>query len=122
MITVKKRFEFCAAHYLPNHLGACGSLHGHNFVIEVEITGPIQQEGPSAGMVMDFADLKKIVWENFIVSVDHTCLNDSWINPTAETIVQGWAELLEKTLPIGIHLISLTLWETSTSSVVWRSE
>ena len=43
--TVSKRFSFEAAHSLP-HLPAghkCRNLHGHSYVVEVLITGPLDE-------------------------------------------------------------------------------
>lgn len=91
---VVRRFEFAAAHHLPHHAGDCPRMHGHNFLLEVEISGPVQSDdpgNPEAGMVMDFARLKKMVLE-FLP--DHRLLNDTMSNPTTERLVAWcWQEL-----------------------------
>ena len=74
MLTVTRRFEFCYGHKLPGYDGKCANLHGHNSVLEIEVSG---QEGiPYSGMVTDFGDLKKFVMENIIEALDHHYLNE----------------------------------------------
>lgn len=61
-----KGLSFEAAHYTPSG-GKCEDLHGHTFVVDVEIEG---EPGPD-GMVMDFRELKKAV-EAVLASWDHS--------------------------------------------------
>jgi len=60
-------------------------MHGHNYVIEVGITG----EPDSKGWLIDFWDLDRIVKPIF-ETLDHHCLNDiaGLSNPTAENIAR----------------------------------
>ena len=56
--TLFKDFQFEAAHHLPHvpEGHKCGRLHGHSFMVRMEITG----EGDAyTGWGMDFADLKE---------------------------------------------------------------
>ena len=79
---VSKRISFDAAHYLPNHPGKCRNLHGHTFSIELGVKGDVD---PKSGIVIDFSELKKfleVIKEEF----DHTLINDTIENPTAENI------------------------------------
>jgi len=86
VITVTKRFDFAASHQLPYHQGQCRFLHGHNYEVVVGVRSHcLQTEGPSAGMVVDFGDLKALV-KPLIAKLDHTHLNDWLPNPTAENI------------------------------------
>jgi len=50
-----RRFTFCAGHRLVGHEGKCQNLHGHNYVIEVYVTG---QEQDAVGRILDFKQLK----------------------------------------------------------------
>ena len=55
--TLFKDFMFEAAHRLP-HVPAghkCGRLHGHSFMVRLEITGEVD---PHTGWIMDFGDVK----------------------------------------------------------------
>ncbi len=72
---------------------------------------------PGTGMALDFTDLKKMVQREIIERLDHTCLNDTMENPTAEMIVVWIWERLENLLP---GLSEIELHETGKCSVVYR--
>ena len=59
---VTSRLEFDAGHRIPDHQSQCRHLHGHRYAIEVTLSGEIiKADGlPVNGMVMDFADVKRI--------------------------------------------------------------
>lgn len=114
MITITKVFEFEAAHWLPKHEGLCRKVHGHSYKLEVEVTKEISE---SSGMIMDFADLKKVVREVIIDKYDHQMLNDSFPNPTAEKMVLSFAEDLREEVE---GIVRVRLWETSTSYAEWK--
>ena len=46
-----RRFTFCAGHRLVGHEGKCRNLHGHNYTLEVYLTG---QEQDEIGRILDF--------------------------------------------------------------------
>lgn len=46
--------------------------HGHNYRIEVTVSGPID---PETGMVMNMADLDRVVQQKILVRFDHANLN-----------------------------------------------
>lgn len=122
MISVTKIFEFAAAHCLPNHEGLCQNLHGHGFRLEIEVTGQVKTEGPETGMIIDFSDLKEIVNDLIISRLDHSYLNDKFANPTAETMVERIADLLQSEWILSCSLVRVRLWETPTSYAEWRAE
>lgn len=66
------QLEFCSAHILVGHQGKCANLHGHNYKTEVCIKG---NKLDSLGLLIDFADVKKIVNET-IDMLDHKYIND----------------------------------------------
>lgn len=122
MITITKKFEFAAAHFLPYHKGKCKNVHGHNFCLEVTIAGPIQKEGSEKGMVMDFSRLKEVV-SRVLLNFDHCNLNDTFFNPTAENMVNSLVKPIQNifnTRGLGISVVKIRLWETPTSCVTWR--
>lgn len=93
---------FAAAHRLPDHEGKCRNLHGHTYTLEVSVSGVPEPEGPSAGMVMDFADLRARVARIAVEPLDHTLLNEVVdFVPTVEAIA-GWvfAKLAAASLPV----------------------
>jgi 6-pyruvoyltetrahydropterin/6-carboxytetrahydropterin synthase len=126
MISVCRRFEFHAAHHLPNYDGPCGNVHGHSYILEVEVmrgNPPLGIADPvnEKGMVIDFSVLKKIVDENIGCLMDHKDLNMIWENPTAENMVESIATILRPRLPEFTVLTRVRLYETSNSFAEWRS-
>jgi 6-pyruvoyltetrahydropterin/6-carboxytetrahydropterin synthase len=109
---VTRTFSFDAAHQLPWHPGKCRRLHGHTYRLEVSVEGPIG----SQGIVCDFADLDAVVREQIVERYDHTFLNDSLDNPTAELLAEDiWKRLDAAGVPG--RLAHLVLWETPDSAV-----
>lgn len=60
--------EFDAAHFLPNYEGKCQNLHGHRWIVDIEIT---TKDVNDNGMIIDFGDIKKYINDNY----DHRILN-----------------------------------------------
>jgi len=118
MIKIGKIFWFSASHRLPHHEGQCAHLHGHNYKLEVQVTGLVQTSGPAKGMVMDFNDLTAIVSET-VLNHDHKHLNDIYHNPTAEVMIDAMAKQISFSLPNGVELLTLKLWETEKCYAEW---
>jgi 6-pyruvoyltetrahydropterin/6-carboxytetrahydropterin synthase len=114
-VLIRKSFTFEAAHVLPNHPGKCSRLHGHSYRLDVTLEGPLQAEGPAAGMVEDFEVVSRVVKAAVIAELDHRSLNELIENPTAENIVRWVWGRLEPELPL---LTELTLWETRRACAV----
>lgn len=76
MISVTRRLEFDAGHRIPDHRSQCRNLHGHRYVLEITLTGDIvQAPGESDnGMLMDFADIKRIAKTHIVDVWDHAFL------------------------------------------------
>lgn len=93
--TIWKRIVISAAHHIPNHPGKCANPHGHNYVIEVGIQGPVNL---ITGMVKDFYEVKKDLAEVIDVPCDHKDLNDVYPNilTTAENLATMWLQQLIK--------------------------
>jgi len=89
--TITIAATFAAAHRLPTHEGKCSRLHGHTYGLEVTVEGTPQTCGPAAGMVMDFADLRRHVNELVVERLDHELLNETLdFVPTVEAVA-AWA-------------------------------
>lgn len=90
--TITRRYHFEAAHFLPGvpEGHKCKRLHGHNYEMEITVTGP---QHPVTGFIIDFWDLDKVV-QPYIDLVDHRLLNDigGLSNPTAELIAQWFID------------------------------
>ncbi len=57
-LSIMRRFTFCAGHRLVGHEGKCRNLHGHNYALEVYVTGAEQDQ---IGRIIDFKLLKQRV-------------------------------------------------------------
>lgn len=118
--TLRKRFTFEAAHYLPHHLGKCQRLHGHSWVGWVEVEGTeLQQSGPQSGMLLDYECLAQALRPLVDDQLDHYLLNDSlgMESPTSEAIAQWvFCRLREEGLPVS----AVTIEETCTSVCTYR--
>ena len=122
MISIGKIFSFSAAHQLPHHEGQCRDLHGHNWKLDVEVTGPIQISGSSKEMIMDFQDLDYTINEAIIKIHDHKYLNVIYTNPVAENMIEDMVNIIQANLNPDITLVSLTLWETEKCYAKWTAD
>lgn len=109
-------FHFCAAHSLPYYDGPCRRMHGHNYKVTVTLGGT---PNPKDGMIRDFDEIKKTVWDLVLSKCDHQTLNDFMDNPTAENVVTWMWESLAPQLP---GLKELRLWETPEYCVAYRAD
>ena len=114
---LRKSFQFEAAHALPKvpHGHKCRRLHGHSFVVEIVVEGPMD---PHFGWVMDYADIKaafKPLWEQ----LDHHYLNEipGMENPTSEVVAIWIWDRLKPLLPL---LTEIAVAETCTAKCVYR--
>jgi 6-pyruvoyltetrahydropterin/6-carboxytetrahydropterin synthase len=108
---VSKEFTFDAAHNLTEYNGQCEALHGHTYRLRVTLDGDVKPDG----MVFDFVELKRIVSERVVTVLDHSYLNDTLRQPTAENIA-AW--IWEKLADLPLH--EIRVWETATSFVTYR--
>ena len=85
MIRVTATYSFEAAHFLPKvpEGHKCRRLHGHNYRVDVSVTGGLD----ARGFVLDYAELDALV-QPIIDEIDHRCLNDipGLDNPTSEIL------------------------------------
>ena len=128
MISVAKKFEFAAAHQLWNPAWSqerneevfekCARRHGHNYTLQVEVAGPVDDE---TGMVMNVSTLSDLVKSEIIAELDHRDLNTDvpWFKerqPTVENITEyigmKLMPVIERDHPM-LTLRKLTLWETA---------
>ncbi|QCI16080.1 6-carboxytetrahydropterin synthase QueD [Buchnera aphidicola] len=112
-----KDFYFEAAHYLPyvpkKH--KCRRLHGHSFLVRLEIEDKIDQKN---GWIIDYADLK-LIFKPIYDQLDHHFLNaiPGLENPTSENIARWIWEKLKPRLTI---LSAIMIKETCTSGCVYK--
>ncbi|MFZ0212731.1 MAG: 6-carboxytetrahydropterin synthase [Candidatus Acidiferrales bacterium] len=84
-VSLARRYSFPASHRLFRSewtqeqnmqvFGKCANPHGHghNYTLEVAVSGPIN---PATGMVANLADLDGFVRENVLDEFDHVYLNE----------------------------------------------
>jgi len=122
-VLLGRRESFNAAHQLYNpdlsdednkrRFGKCTNLHGHNYLLEVVVTGEIDQ---ASGCILDLQLLSEIMIKQVIRDVDHRNLNTDvpWLKgciPTAENLAMTFWARLQPELPKGL-LRSVRIWET----------
>ena len=125
MVYATRKFTFSSAHryWRPewsaeDNTRIFGNLtvpHGHNYVLEVTVRGAVD---PATGMVMDLAELKRLVGDAVVSRFDHADLNRdavfaSGAIPTPENLVRAIWDLLVPKLG-GERLHRLRLWEDPT--------
>lgn len=73
---ITTRLEFDAGHRIPHHKSQCRNLHGHRYAMEITLSGDIiaLESASENGMVMDFADVKRIARESVVDVWDHAFL------------------------------------------------
>ena len=108
-------FEFSASHVLDGLSSGCAHLHGHNYVLEVEVGGPVSAE---TGLLIDFETLEAIVDREVMAVVDHRHLNDFLQTPTAEVMLVWFWRLLAPHLP----LTTLRLHETRRYVAIYEGD
>ncbi|AJC72552.1 MAG: 6-carboxytetrahydropterin synthase [Thermococcus sp.] len=105
-----ERFKFEAAHAVLID-GKPEELHGHTFRLEVTVEGPIKE-----GYVIDFIQLRNLV-NRVLEKLDHKNLNLLFENPTTENIALWIGEEVSRSLPEGVFLKRLVLWEGEENGV-----
>lgn len=114
-----REFKFDAAHRLMNYHGKCERLHGHTYRLAVTLEGHPDNEG----MVCDFAEVKKTVNDLVLAKLDHSYINDTIEQPTAEYISQWIFRVLDEPLKRpNCSLYEVRVWETEGSSAICRRE
>jgi 6-pyruvoyltetrahydropterin/6-carboxytetrahydropterin synthase len=100
MIRLTRRYQFSASHRLHSSAlsependriyGKCNNPygHGHNYEVEITVTGPID---PETGRVVDLADLDALVQDQVVARFDHRNLNEEIMEferlvPTTENL------------------------------------
>lgn len=124
-VAVFRREHFCAAHRLHNSawdeeqnrafFGPCNNplYHGHNYELEVKITGI---PDPETGVVADLKEVSDIIRRKVTKRFDHKNLNldvDDFknLNPTVENICIVIYKLLRNEIDAA-HELTVRVYET----------
>ena len=116
MYELKITSQFAAAHKLRGFEGSCENLHGHNWKVEVYVTGE-KLEGD--GLLIDFRIIKEKT-EKLLDELDHKFLNDLEpfisLNPSSENISRYIFESLsEKLNNEKVKISKITVWESDSA-------
>ena len=121
VVSVTKEIDFAAAHHLRDYNGKCKNLHGHNYKLQVTVTGTIND----IGMVVDFGVIKKYL-KMLDEVLDHQNLDDVLcFQSTAENMVCFIADFLNARFMLEGQKYRVTrvkLYETPTSFAEWEGE
>ena len=126
-VRIQRRATFAAAHILCHPewtdernrevFGACATDHGHNYVVEVTVGGPVDGE---TGMVVNLKQVDAALRRHFIDAVDHRHLNRDvdflrGIVPTAENVaLAAFRQLEEHVKPA--RLLKVRIIETENNA------
>jgi 6-pyruvoyltetrahydropterin/6-carboxytetrahydropterin synthase len=134
-LTAYRKAHFNAAHRLHREdwsdeknqqiFGKCNNphFHGHNYDLEVGVTGEVD---PETGYLIDLKILKDIIKEEVENSFDHKNLNlqvpeFANLNPTAENIAYVIYNKVKAKLDPKYDL-EIKLFETERNFVIYRGE
>lgn len=141
MLSITKIFRFEAAHAIYRYTGDCARIHGHSYELHVTISAknPVDNFISGTGIMMDFKELKTLVQNSVIKTLDHKLiLSKAYLSetkvqfsadelvefdaePTAENLLLFLRKQISIVLPESVHLHSLKIWETRDSYAEWLS-
>ena len=133
-ISLTRRYRFAASHRLHSPAlseveneriyGKCNSPygHGHNYAVEVTITGPVDLD---TGMIANLGDLDPFVQREVIEAFDYKYLNEDVpefqaLVPTTENVCREIYRRLAKFSPAQIERVRIE--ETSKNSFEYTGE
>ena len=145
---IVKIIQWDMGHRVLNHRSICKGLHGHRYKVEICVSGDLVSESGASeeGMVIDFADIKKISNQFIHEKLDHAFMvwekdeelirffNESEghkpvivpFTPTAENVAAYIFNTLknkfEDVYKTGLYLQSVKLWETPTSFALYEKK
>jgi 6-pyruvoyltetrahydropterin/6-carboxytetrahydropterin synthase len=123
MYELKVVTRFAAAHRLTMVGTKCENMHGHNWKIEVFLTGEKLDE---AGVVMDFGDVKTRLRE-IIGRLDHQYLNELAMfqgrQPSSERIAAYIAAELQQAIQhAAVRVSRVSAWESEDACATYIVE
>ena len=117
---ITKKYHFCASHKYGNAdwseeknlevFGKDYNTHGHNYILEVSVTGPIDQ---GSGWLVDLKKLGQIVKKYVVNVLDHSQIevDIEWFKgkqPSSENIlIWAWNEIAPRMEQGTLHRLRL---------------
>jgi 6-pyruvoyltetrahydropterin/6-carboxytetrahydropterin synthase len=127
-----RRLEFSSAHRLFNPAfsaeknratyGPCFNHHGHNYVLDVTVRGPVE---PATGMVMDLNRIATLLHELIFTEVDHKDLDTdvAWLKGRPSTAENVAAAVWERLAPhFEGKLVRVRLHESAANVVEYAGD
>lgn len=133
-MVVIQTFRFEAGHRLMNHPKKCANIHGHNYKVEVSLSGDVDAK---YGMVVDFGIMKQKIqkwlddnWDHTLIlnsrdkdcikfcsEMDFKCFNSIDLGePTVENMAQYLMTICQKLfVEVDIEVIRVVVYETDDS-------
>ncbi len=112
----ERRFGLCAR---PNY-------HGHTYTCDVTVRGPIEQR---TGMIMDLADLDRVLERDVRARFDHANLNldipefaEGALVPTGENLARHIFDAVQRGIGTAAAVCEVRVAEDTTLSAVYRGE
>ncbi len=93
-------------HRLPWHTGGCQNVHGHSYVLLVELIGQVDEQG----MVLDYKDISTYV-KPILQELDHSYMIDPSDTELRGTLAQ-----------LGLKMTQVSFWSTAENIVLWLGE
>ncbi len=121
MFELKILTDFSSAHQLTMVGEKCENLHGHNWHVEVCVTGKTLDRG---GVLIDFGIIKKYVAE-IMATLDHKFLNElsffsEKVPPSSENIAFYVATMLQdKITQPGVRVSRVSAWESANACATY---
>jgi 6-pyruvoyltetrahydropterin/6-carboxytetrahydropterin synthase len=132
-LELTRQYHFSAGHRLESAelspeendrvYGQCYRQHGHNYLVEVTVTGRLD---PVTGMAADLGALDATVDRLILSQVDHYDLSGAvealrGVPTTGENLARAFWEWLEPALPAG-SLRRLVVIETENNTFEYRGD
>ncbi len=132
-----RQLKFCAGHRLLGHEGKCAFFHGHNYRVDIEVTG---DDVDQVGRLIDFSVLKRRfqTWldenwdhgfllyeadENALAAIRMVEPTKYFVlpyNPTAENMARYLADVVAPDLlaQTSVRVRRISVWETDESFAI----
>ena len=137
MYTLISKASFDSAHFLAQYEGKCRNIHGHRWIVKVEIFGEkLQENGSKREMLIDFGELKSelkklvdfydhslIIEKNTMREITLNALKEDGFRiievefrPTAENFAKNFYDyFIEK----GFSVKSISVYETPNNCAIY---
>jgi 6-pyruvoyltetrahydropterin/6-carboxytetrahydropterin synthase len=126
-VTLTRRYALPALHVLKGEgftaeenrrvFGGCSSLHGHEYLVEVAVSGPID---PHSGLIASRDELDGLIRRRLLDPLVGSNLSDHFPRTTGEELAAQFFDLLEGEIGPPLRLKRVTVRETAKNSFVYE--